>query len=76
MKIVESLCKSCGAKVIWVKGPKGTPMPLNARRVRGYILVDQEDHTGDRIAEPTEEPVYISHFVTCPEASEWSKGKP
>jgi hypothetical protein len=66
-------CKSCGAEIVWAKTQEGKTMPLNARRVRAYRLKELE--TGEPVAEPSDEPVYISHFLTCPQASQWSKGK-
>jgi hypothetical protein len=67
-------CRSCQAAILWVKHD-GRNIPMNVRRVRAYQIRD--------IGALEEAPfvfdfelAHISHFVTCPNASEHSKNKP
>ena len=67
-------CKACGAPVIWIKDQNGTKLPVNKVRVRAYIVTERRScylHLDDN--EPRL--VHVSHFTTCPGASEFSQGK-
>lgn len=75
-------CEKCGAALIWAQGVKadGTRgwIPMNKRRVRAYDI--SEDGLGPPeflVVERDRKPllVHISHFVTCPNASEFSGGR-
>lgn len=74
-------CRSCGAEVVWAVRPNGKRIPLDARAITGpiYSLTSQEDleHGIVLLAKKHPTPrgkVYRSHFETCPDAKDWSKG--
>jgi hypothetical protein len=79
-----SECRSCRASIIWTATEKGGRIPLDAAPYEdvddpGNLYVFRHDDL-DRVfalavtpdAFP-DEPVYRSHFRTCPQASEWSR---
>jgi len=58
----QSLCRSCGAQIIWFKTDAGKNMPVDAETVEvGDLELDLTRH--------------VSHFSSCPEAAKWRKGK-
>lgn len=83
-----SRCRSCRAEIIWVVlAPKGRPHPVDAeprsdgsirivdgppaglwphRALRAYVLPIEERG-------PLDEPLYVSHFATCPESARWRR---
>lgn len=67
-------CDSCGAEIIWIKDQKDKRLPVNKRRVRVY---DQTLSAGWHFKEAlhTDDArlFYISHFITCPNATQHSK---
>lgn len=80
-----STCKTCGAKIVWIKTTRGKSMPCNAEQVqyqenrRGSALIVTKD--GDVVRgniiddnQTSLVPVvdgvgYVSHFATCPNAA-------
>ena len=85
-----STCKSCGAKIVWIKTTRGKQMPCNAEQVqyqenkRGSALIVTKD--GDVVRgniiddkQTSLVPVvdgvgYVSHFATCPNAARHRRG--
>lgn len=78
-----STCSSCGAQILWAV-INGKPIPLNWRRVRAYVV---EDYGKEEFKELLgcdlggahdlgDDPllVRVSHFISCPQASEHSRG--
>jgi hypothetical protein len=71
-------CRSCGAEVIWAVTASGKRMPVDADPVPegNVLLADDGDGTVHASVMPeaqallTEEPMRLSHFVTCPQADE------
>lgn len=61
-----SPCQGCGRVMEWATTTTGAKIPLE--RLRGY-RVDP-----DGIAHPAGD-VLVSHFQTCPKASDFSKGR-
>lgn len=69
--------------IIWSKSPAGANLPLDAAPVRGlldprvtarvvvYVLRGDSAVRADRDVD--DEPLYISHFATCPNAGAHSK---
>ena len=57
----EVLCRSCGAKIIFLKTKNGKNMPVNF--VEGMNVSDTFDSTK-----------MVSHFSTCLQASSWRRG--
>jgi hypothetical protein len=68
-------CKGCGREVIFVtNGLTGKTVPLDvASRAHIYELVDAAE--GGDVAYPSKQEVFVSHFLACPKASEFSKPK-
>ena len=80
-----SKCRSCGAEVTWATTDAGKGIPLDPEpRQDGNLVIVGDDHFGtprvrlDRpddnqgaLFGPSER--YVSHFVTCPDASEWRR---
>jgi hypothetical protein len=65
---VSATCRSCGAAIIWAETVNGKKMPLDAdpaERPNGLFRLE-----GDKAISVSGEPVYISHFVTCPNAAQ------
>lgn len=78
--MTTSKCKSCGAAIVWCRTPGGRKMPVDAEPVANGNLCLQGD--GVPVAavvslpnEPTTQPRYLSHFVTCPQHAEWRKSQ-
>lgn len=72
-----SLCKGCGAEVIFVPSAKsGKPMILDAKPTKGIVLV-----YADEVLAPGNEPdprarvsdVYTDHHATCPKAADFRR---
>ena len=63
-------CKrpGCGRLMVFVDGPNG-PIPLDAKAVTVYRIVREdaggESRNGMAVKVETDEPVYVSHFVSC-----------
>lgn len=64
-----SRCKGCGREMVWAKTPAGKNIPLE-RVPNGY-----EVSGGQAIEIGTLDGVYISHFLTCPKANQFSGSK-
>jgi len=62
-----SLCKGCGAAIIWIKTAKGKNMPVNAKASPVYQINDQE--------ETFQVMAHIPHWITCPQRDEFKKGR-
>lgn len=78
----HSVCRSCGANIVWAT-VGGKRVPLNATRVQAYVDdpvkgIDSLRYRDiDRGAQADAEKPYlvrISHFLTCPQASQHSRG--
>ena len=76
-------CKSCGAAIAWATTKEGKLIPLNHTRVRTYFTVLRDDGTMEAVEhrqyddEKQRDEVclsYVSHFVSCPNATQHSKG--
>lgn len=71
-----STCK-CGAKMVWglVVTPDGIKsVPLDPKAP--VYEVDQEASTETKVVVTRNRNAMVSHFATCPNASEFSGGKP
>jgi len=70
--VTIGVCASCQAAIEWVRSPYGKRMPLDlGLQLDGNLVVDAEGVayvTNDR-------PARRSHFVTCPQAGDWRKGR-
>lgn len=83
-----SRCSTCERPIIWAKSPAGAALPLDARPAVMYVLEGDQavavrpvpeadrpwlfeaDGEGARANEPK---TYVSHFLTCPQATAHSK---
>lgn len=76
-----SVCKSCGSEIFWAKTIKGASIPIDAKpSPRGNIILS-ENGTALVYRDPSaiapryaNEPRYLSHFATCPNADTHRKG--
>lgn len=62
---MSAVCKSCGAEIVWARTTKGKAIPLDAEPVgqKGLFKVIAG------VAITDEEPLYQTHFVSCPNAA-------
>jgi hypothetical protein len=68
-----SECASCQAPIVWaITAPGGRRTPVDRDPVEGGNLV-LESKGGRLIVRyvPTGQGTHVSHFATCPQASEW-----
>ena len=76
-------CRSCGARITWLKTPGGKSIPVDEDPTEdGNIVIDVErcqlvarvfkdaEHAK---AAGAEEPRYKSHFATCPDGPKWRR---
>lgn len=71
-----STCRSCGARITWLRTMAGKAVPVDEDPVPdGNIVVLGDSDTCQMLkkGEETTKPRYISHFATCPQAREWRK---
>ena len=75
-----SKCRSCGAKIIWIRTAAGKMMPCNPEKIhyRRYegagtpekILVTPDGNITMGTPDPSSDLYgYVSHFATCPAAA-------
>lgn len=68
---IQRACKACGCPLMFLAGPNGKTIPLDMRAV---VYRVGKDLTGEPVAEPDSN-AHVSHFASCPKASDFSKGK-
>jgi hypothetical protein len=68
-------CSSCGATINWAKTIKGRPIPLDPDPSPQGNVILSEEGTALVYRDPSavapryaNEPHYLSHFATCPNA--------
>lgn len=72
-------CSSCSARIVWTVTAKGKRMPVDAepREDGTFVLRGQGDDHPPLALHKREsrgrEPLYVSHFATCPNADEHRK---
>lgn len=66
-------CRSCYARVEWVRTESGRRMPVEETE-GGNIRLDK-DLLGERVAVmvPEGEGTHVSHFARCPQSKEWRR---
>jgi hypothetical protein len=67
----ETTCRGCGRKVVFATDENGKRQILDV--VSPCYEITQDDFEGRRCAR--RKTTYVSHFATCPKASEFSKPK-
>jgi hypothetical protein len=69
-------CSSCGAAIIWVvMYPSGARMPLDAKPIGGLIKIELGFPDTGHARGKDSEPLYLSHFATCPNAAQHRKAR-
>jgi len=66
-------CKTCDAEIIWARTERGKLMPLDAEpaeRPSGVFRLEVREGKEPLIFSAFGDPVYISHFATCPYADQ------
>jgi hypothetical protein len=78
-------CRSCGEFVIWTDTERGKRMPVDAKPLDvtsfagagEFVLRKRERDTPLAVAVTPaafeDEPHYVSHFATCPDADKWRR---
>lgn len=71
-----SVCRSCGAPIVWVKTERGKRMPIDLLPYTGhdprglFVIVRDVAIACPPDAYPGAE-LFRSHFSTCPQADGW-----
>lgn len=74
--MITARCSSCRRLIVWTTSPTGARLPLDARPVAVYHINEQsEPPNAERMGDPLQGKLYVSHFVTCPKAAAHSRGK-
>lgn len=79
--MTPATCASCGAPIVWAETVNGHPMPVDAEaRTDGNItLIERETLPPvalyGKVTQPElgDPPRYVSHFATCPQATQWRR---
>lgn len=74
-------CRSCGARITWLRSLSGKSIPVDEDPVEGGNIVVLGPSDSCRVyrnaeaaqSENPDKPRYVSHFATCPQAGEWRK---
>lgn len=61
-------CRSCGRPIVWEETFRGARVPLDHPPERRYVKNDE----GKMVLVDT----WLSHFATCPRATDWRKKTP
>ena len=84
--IQNSICKGCGASIVWIRTPNGKKMPCDQLMVRAmlrkggrkkFILPNGEVVSGDyaRANEYGAIMAYETHWASCKAAKQFRKGE-
>ena len=78
-----SICRGCGARIVWIRTTAGTSMPCDAQPVTfrpsetgGQMVVTPDGRVvrADVVKGDSSGSLgYISHFATCPKAGKYKK---
>lgn len=71
-----TVCRSCGASIIWAQTAKGKDIPIDAEPAPdgNIALINGVAHV-DSLFLKSAQMHYKSHFATCPNASQHRKPK-
>ena len=76
-----STCRSCGAEIVWAKTVNGKNIPVDPTPVEsgnlGFLPGNPPTVEVRNYPEPfiSEQPRYVSHFKTCPNAAQHRRQK-
>lgn len=65
-------CRACGVQLTFKKGPAGKVIPLHEMKNAYFI---NSAGRAVPVPRPPGGSVYVSHFETCPKASEFSNNR-
>lgn len=65
-----SVCRSCNASIRWERTAAGKPIPLDPEPVEDGNLALREDGRVVNAQGCPPGPRYVTHFASCPNASE------
>lgn len=68
-------CSSCGAPIRWAISPAGARLPLDYAPITVYTM-DESTVVPFATEYPALEPLYLSHFASCPSAGLHTRTKP
>lgn len=71
-------CKGCGARIVWAELPNGKPVPLDPSAPVYQVLKHDAGGTPQvKLLEldQGERKAMVSHFKTCPNASDFSRSR-
>ena len=87
---MTAICRSCGARILWVRTKAGKAMPLNEVPVpegnviismgpaRGQqtAIVESKEESAARRANPIDvaRVAFVPHWATCPSAQQHRRG--
>ena len=72
----KSVCRGCGRPIIWAENENGKKIPLDATAPVYQVTEEKIDTENRRYAIKVQRSGgYVSHFSTCPKASDFSKAK-
>lgn len=78
-----SICKGCGAKIIWIETKSGNKMPCDPEPLswddvdEGTLLVGEDGSVRRSVGINRDNDMawYVSHFATCSKADEFRSKK-
>jgi len=69
VRVVVSLCRSCGARIVWGQTNRGKRIPIDLDSIPGA-----EPFSAENASRPPavrfDPLVHTTHFATCPQADE------
>lgn len=70
-------CRSCGAEITWCRTEKLKRMPLEKSETGNIVIHGGLVHfpSADELEQMNPAARYVSHFATCPNASQHRKGR-
>ncbi len=74
---MSSHCRSCGAEIVWSTTTDGRPIPLDPPLIRIAVATGRVIESDRGVSAEVEiKSGRVSHFATCPQASQHRKNTP
>lgn len=72
-----SLCKGCGAEIVWLKTRSGKNIPVDVPEMKIVNGIIQNEIKHEAVTTAVEfDPSYMtSHFATCPKADRFRRSR-